>query len=149
MKFFLAILLFCATCQPLLAQDLSGSWNGEFDTNYQKGAVKYKIILVIKLNADSSYEALSYTPDLIFHQSGTYTVCNVAFKKLRKNFFRLEEIDEKETNKERLQTMFLKYRIAKGKEILKGNWESGSGKSRVNGYIQFIKVDDIKIENQP
>ena len=149
MKYAFSLIFLLFSFQYLHAQDVSGTWKGEFNTNSLKSGGNYKIIIVIKLNADSSYEVLTYTPDLIFHTSGTFMACKTVFKKLSKNYFRLEEIDEKKTKKERLQTMYLKYKVKKGKEFLSGNWFSDSGKNRQIGFVDFVKADDIKIENLP
>ncbi len=142
MKYIYSLIFFLAILQPLGAQNLEGRWKGIYDTH--PAFFEGYVLLVIKQLPDSTYEINSYTPIITNENIDTMIVCKVNFTKLRKNYFKFQEINADETMKQNLQTMHLKLKTRKEKIILEGKWESTTDNRYGQGMITFTKVDDWK-----
>ncbi len=142
MKFFYSLIFLFSILQPLNAQNLEGRWKGVYDTHptFFEGYV----LLVIKLLPDSTYEIHSYTPIITNGKIDTMLVCKVNFTKLKKNYFKFQEVQSDNALRENLQTMYLKFKTRKGKLTLEGKWESATDNRYGKGMITFTKVDDWK-----
>lgn len=130
MKGYLLCLLFMSFCGPLLSQDLSGQWKGEFlDKSTSNGdwggdRCEYVIDLDCKGSKVTGY---SYT---YFTDEGKrfYTICKLTgtFDKSKK-YIEVREVERTKTNvpasiRNCFQLHKLTYSNADGSDNLNGNW---------------------------
>jgi hypothetical protein len=125
------------------AQNITGLWKGNFQSNDPKYSAKYPIYLNFLLNADSTYTVYSYSWTTKADGSDTTCVCEATCKFSGKDSLYVEEqyiiLPQNPMQGNCLQKMYLRLVVRKKDLELSGKWKTTGSNCEDAGYISFYK----------
>lgn len=126
------------------SQNVEGEWKGTFETFYPANIPLCPIFIKFHLKKNGKHVVRSYTTEQNAKGKETVIVCNVKYKRIRKDSIILRETAVLNPNgiKNCLQQMYLRLFKHDGITELYGVWKNYYGPCNSKGRINLVKKEN-------